>query len=189
MLRCLVHALRVAADKATRPLASMWPDQRGVSAIEFSLFAGMLSISVLNVVDISAYIYKRMEAENATQMGAQAAWKACNVNQLPATTNCPGLNSAITKAIQSTSLGSAVSLQAGSPTEGYYCLNDSGTLQHVSSVSSRPTDCSAAGHPDAQPEDYIQISTSFAYAPLFPGITVAGAFTTPITKTSWMRLD
>ena len=166
-------------------------DQRGTSAIEFSFFAGLLSLGLLNMTDVSVYIYQRMEVENASQMGAQAAWKTCNPNnnQIPATTNCPGLTTAITNAVQSTSLGTSVSLQSGSPAEGYYCVNSSGALQYVSGVSSKPANCTAAGMSSLQPGDYIQITTTFAYAPLFPGITVAGNFATPITKSSMIRLQ
>ena len=164
-------------------------DQRGVSAIEFSFFAGLLAFGMLNTADISIYMYKRMQLENATQMGAQAAWKTCNTDQLPATTSCPGLAAAITKAVQSTSLGANVSLQAGSPSEGYYCLNSSNALQYVSDATKMPANCSAAGMPDLQPADYIKITTKFDYAPLFPGITVASTFVTPITKTAMMRLE
>lgn len=166
-------------------------DQRGASAIEFSFFAGLLSLGLLNMTDVSRYVYQRMEVENASQMGAQAAWKTCNPNnnQIPATTNCPGLTTAITNAVQSTSLGTSVSLQSGSPAEGYYCVNSSGALQYVSDVSSKPTDCTTAGMSSLQPGDYIQMTTTFAYAPLFPGITVAGNFATPITKTSMIRLQ
>lgn len=174
-------------DRAIRLAA----DLRGTSAIEFSFFAGLLSLAVLNVTDISVYIYKRMEVENATQMGAQAAFKTCDPSNgyLPATTNCPGLNTAITNAIQSTSLGSQVKLQSGSPSEGYYCINSSGSLQYVSSVSQRPSDCSAVGTATLRPEDYIKISTTYAYTSMFPGVSVAGAFTTPITNTATIRLD
>jgi Flp pilus assembly protein TadG len=166
-------------------------DTRGTSAIEFSFFAGMLSLAVLNITDISVYIYKRMEVENATQMGAQAAFKTCDPSNgyLPATTSCPGLTTAITNAIQSTSLGSLVTLQSGSPSEGYYCVNSSGSLQYVSAVSQKPADCSAAGMASLQPGDYMRITTSFAYSPMFPGVSVAGAFATPITNTATIRLD
>jgi hypothetical protein len=58
----------------------------------------------------------------------------------------------------------------------------------MSDVSSKPTDCSAAGSPGLQPGDYISISTTFAYAPMFAGITVTSTFTTPITRTALMRL-
>ena len=70
-------------------------DQRGVAAIEFGVFAIFLSLTLANVADVSIYIFQRMQAENATQVAAQAAWKACDLSQLPAITNCPGLATAI----------------------------------------------------------------------------------------------
>jgi Flp pilus assembly protein TadG len=162
-------------------------DSRGTSAIEFAFIAPFLIIALLNVSDISIYIFQRMQVENAAQMGAQAAWKTCSLAQLPATTNCPGLNQAVQTAVQSTSLGTRVSL-SGSPSEGYYCVNASNALQYMSGVGSKPSDCSSAGAPSGQPGDYIQVTTTFPYAPLFPGISVGGAFSTPINRTALMRL-
>src|SRR5438045_3985867 len=108
-----------------------------------------------------------MQAENATQVAVQAAWKACDLPKLPAMTNCPGLTLAIQNAIHSTSLGTRISLVSGSPSEGYYCVNSLNALQYVSDVSSKPADCTAAGTPTLQPGDYIQVHTTFTYAPLF----------------------
>ena len=176
------------AVKFARRTSTIWSDKRGVAAIEFALFAGFLSLAVLNVADVSMYIYQRMEAENATQVGAQAAWKTCDIAHLPASTNCPGLATAVQNAVSSTSLGTRVSLQSNSPSEGYYCVNSANALQYAGDVSSKPADCTAAGMPSLQPGDYIQVQTTFPYAPLFPGITVTGAFATPITRTAMMRL-
>jgi Flp pilus assembly protein TadG len=163
-------------------------ERRGVAAIEFALFAVFLSFAFVNVVDVSIYIYQRMQAENATQVAAQAAWKACDLSHLPATTNCPGLATAVQNSLASTSLGASVSLISGSPSEGYYCVNSSNALQYVSDVSSKPADCTAAGMPSLQPGDYIQVQTTFPYAPLFPGLSVTSTFTTPINRTAIMRL-
>jgi hypothetical protein len=91
--------------------------------------------------------------------------------------------------MQGTSLGNKITLVSGYPAEGYYCVNSSNTLQWVSTVSNPPADCTAAGTPSLQPADYIQITAQYSYAPLFPGITVASAFTTPITQSTLMRLD
>src|SRR5467141_378301 len=93
----------------------IWTDQRGVAAIEFGLFSIFLSLALVNVADVSIYIYQRMQVENATQVAAQAAWKACDLPQLPATVNCPGLTTAVQNALASTSLGTSVALIAGSP--------------------------------------------------------------------------
>jgi hypothetical protein len=90
--------------------------------------------------------------------------------------------------VQSTSLGTRVTLQSGAPSEGYFCLNGSNVLQYVSDVSKQADRLLLDGSPGLQPGDYIQISTTFAYAPMFAGITVASAFTTPITRTALMRL-
>jgi uncharacterized membrane protein len=166
-------------------------DTHGTAAIEFALSAMFLVAGLLNAVDMGFYEYRRMEVENAAEVGAQAAWKTCYDQSfmLPATQNCPGLNAAITTAIHSTSLGSAVTLAPGYPVEGYYCASSTGTLQSVGSLSSKPADCSAAGNSNASPGDYIQVEVSFSYAPLFPGVTVMSAWgVTSISTTSWMRL-
>src|SRR5947209_9836413 len=103
----------------------IWADQRGVVAVEFGLFSIFLSLALVNVTDTSIYIYQRMQVENATQVAVQAAWKACDSSQLPATTHCAALTTALRNAIQSTSLGSSITLVSGSPSEGYYCVNSS----------------------------------------------------------------
>lgn len=164
-------------------------DDRGTAAIEFAGSALLLVIGILNAVDLSFYAIKRMDVENAAEIGAQSAWKACSDStMLPATQNCSGLNAAITTAIQSTSLGTSVSLASGYPTEGYYCVNSSNVLQSVGSLTSKPADCSAVGSASTSPGDYIQVQVTYTYKPLF-ALTVLGASgINSISKTSWMRL-
>ncbi len=163
-------------------------EQHGVAAIEFGLVASFLSISTLNVSDMAVYALDRLEVENAASMGAQSAWKTCDTTHLPATTNCPGLNSAISTAIQSTRLGTNVSLVTGSPAEAYYCVDSSGVLTWVASVSSgKPSNCSTVGVSTNTPGDYITVQVTYTYSPLFTSIT--NLFGNTITKTSWMRLD
>lgn len=165
-----------------------WRAKSGLAAIEFALIAGFLSVAVLNVADIAVFSFDQIQVNNATQMGAQAAWAACDLNHLPATTKCSGMNAAITAAVQSTSLGTAVSLQSNSPAEGWYCVSSGGTLQYMASYASPPADCSAAGNTAVQPGDYVQVQTTYTYAPIFPGLSVASVFPTTITATSYVRL-
>jgi Flp pilus assembly protein TadG len=179
---------RKLALKFAGRTTAIWADQRGVAAVEFGLFVIFLSLALVNVTDVSIYIYQRMQAENATEVAAQAAFKTCDLSQLPATINCPGLTSAVQSAVQSTSLSTSVALISGSPSEGYYCVNSSNALQRVSDVSSKPADCTAAGMPGLQPGDYIQVQTTFTYTPLFPGLSVASTFPTPISRKAMMRL-
>jgi len=178
--------------KLTSSASALQTDERGASALEFAIFAGILAFGLLNTADISIYIYKRMQVENATEMAAQAAWKACDPSKgyLPATLSCPNLTTLMTQAAQSTGLGNQVTIATGSPQEGFYCLNDAGALQHIANASlNPPADCSSTGLPGQQPGDYIQVTTSFSYAPLFPWVTVAGVFPTTIMRTSMMRLN
>jgi Flp pilus assembly protein TadG len=165
-------------------------DRRGTAAVEFALAATLLAYALLNAVDFGYYMYQRMEVENAAEAGAQAVWKTCSdqSTQLPATQNCAGLNTVITTAIQNTSLGTAVSLASGSPTEGYYCVNSSNALQSVGSLSAKPTDCSAVGRSGVAPGDYIKVSVTCAYAPLFSISLMTASGITSINMTTWMRL-
>jgi Flp pilus assembly protein TadG len=178
---------KLAFELAGR-MKAMSADQSGVAAIEFGIFALLLFVALANVVDVTMSLYQRMQAENATQVAAQAAWKACDLPKLPATVNCPGLTTAISNALGSTSLGTRVSLVSGSPAEGYYCVNSSNALQYVSDVSSKPLDCTAAGTPSLQPGDYIQVQTTFTYTPIFPGLSISSTFPSPINRTALMRL-
>ena len=162
-------------------------DRRGIAGIEFALIAGFLCLAIVNVSDVGVYLYKRMQVENAALVGAMSALKACDPSHLPATVNCTGLTASVTAAVQSTSLGSAVSL-SGAISEGYYCVDSSDGLQYMSDVFNKPTDCSAAGMKALQPADYVQVAVTFTYSPIFTGLSVAGLFTTPITKTAMVRM-
>jgi hypothetical protein len=98
------------------------------------------------------------------------------------------MNGAITTAVQSTTLGTNVTVASGYPTEGYYCVNGSGVLTWVSDVNSPPNDCSGAGNAGTIPHDYVKVQTNYTYAPLFPGLSVGSTLPTAITATSWVRL-
>jgi hypothetical protein len=96
------------------------------------------------------------------------------------------MNAAVTTAIQSTTLGTAVSLASGYPAEGYYCVGSSNTLQYQGSVSSPPTACASG----VAPGDYLQVGVTYPYQSLFPGLisVMSASGVTSITKTSWMRM-
>ena len=179
------------ALELARSIKAISVDRRGVAAIEFGIFAPLLFLALANVVDVTIYLYQRMQVQNATEVAAQAAWKTCDLTVLPLTTDCSTLAASVTavqNALASTSLGTAVSLVSGSPSVGYYCVNSSNALQYVSAISSKPADCTAAGTPSLQPGYYIQVQTTYTYTPIFPGMSISGTFPTPINSASLMRL-
>jgi Flp pilus assembly protein TadG len=169
-------------------LARLRHDVRGLAAIEFALIASFMAMSMLNVVDVSLFLYDRLQVNNATQVGAQAAWQACDINHVPVTTKCPGMTAAVTAAVQSTSLGTALQLQSGYPSDGYYCPSSGGTLQYVSDYSSPPANCSAAGNAGLTPAEYVKVQTTYTYTPIFTGLSVVSILPATITATSYVRV-
>jgi Flp pilus assembly protein TadG len=185
----LKHALgRMRSVMIRRSARVLRHHRSGVAALELAVIAPVLTLLVSNLYDFGAYISDRMQVANAGQIGAQAVWQTCDPSQQPATTQCSGLTSAVTAAVQSTSLGNQVSLAAGSPTEGYYCINSSSVLQYMSSVSSKPADCSGAGMAGVQPGDYITVQVTYPFAAQFP-LSIASTLPTPIVMTSMVRIN
>lgn len=183
-------SMSVGVHQFRRLLGCLLRDDHGVAAIEFSLIVSFATVGCLNVADLAVYARDRLEVENAAAMGAEAAIRNCDSLEVPATTNCPALNAAVTAAVQSTGLGTSISLGSGYPKEGYYCVDpNSGVLTYVSDVSSKPANCTAVGASYNTPGDYVEVQTKFTYTPLFPGITVSNAFPGTIIKTAWMRVS
>ena len=163
-------------------------DRKGLAAIEFAIIAGALCVSVLNVSDLAIYLFDDLQVKNAAEMGAQAAWAACDLNHVPVTIRCTGYMNAVANAVHSTSLASAVVLQAGSPQEGFYCVNSASALVYVADPYNPPNDCTAVGTPGNQPGDYLMVKTTYTYTSLFPGMSVVSALPATMTSTAWMRL-
>jgi Flp pilus assembly protein TadG len=145
--------------------------------IEFAFVAPILVVLIINILDFSSLIWDQMEVDYSAQMGAQAAYKTCSCSKCtPAknSTNCPNLNTKVTTAIQSTSLGTGVTLATSSPSEIYYCVSGT-TLQSVATYpSSPPADCSAYGSASV-PGDYIEVDVTYSYSPTFAGLSLASA--------------
>jgi Flp pilus assembly protein TadG len=150
-------------------------DHDGNVMIEFALIAPVLVVLIMNILDFSMLIWARMQVDYSAQMGGQAAYRTCSTVTPPVTTNC-NLDAAVTTAIQRTSLGTAVTLASGYPTETYYCVSGT-TLQSVATYpAARPADCSAYGSSSA-PGDYIEVDVTYSYAPTFAGLSLASSQT------------
>ena len=162
--------------------------QSGAAAVEFALILGLLAIPILNVMDFALYAWDRMQVDNAAQVAAQAVRTACPLTQLPATTKCPGMAAAVTLAAHSTSLGPNVTVT--NTAEHYYCITSGGTLTQVATPpTAPPSDCSGnGGSANDRPGDYVLITTSYTYTPLFPAVSIVGSLPSPIVRQAWMRL-
>src|SRR5258708_34089945 len=58
-------------------------DQSGVAANRFGLFAIFLSFGLVNVLDVTIYLYQPLQSGNATEVAAQAVGKACDLTRRP----------------------------------------------------------------------------------------------------------
>jgi len=181
------HAFRRPTDRRV----CLWEVRKtndGNVMIEFALIAPILLVLIMNILDFSMLIWAQMQVDYSAQMGARAAYTTCSTGTLPATTNCTNLTTKVTTAAQATSLGTAVSLASGYPSETYYCVSGT-TLQSVGGYSSPPSsfDCSAAGNASTKPGDYIEVDVTYAYAPTFSGLSLASART--LTAKAIQRLN
>jgi len=175
-----------------RPLVRRYcAQQKGAAAAEFALVLSLLTLPILNVVDFAFYVWDRMLTDNASHIAVQAAWATCDTAaKLPATSNCTGLNTAVTAGAQSTTLGNRVSVT--STQEGYYCVTTGATPSLVlvaTPPTAPPANCGGnGGSASDKPGDYIRVTVSFTYAPIFPGLSIVSQLASPINRTGWMRL-
>ena len=171
-------------------LRRLLKDCGGAAAAEMALVLPGIAFIALNVVDLSTYVYEKMQLDLAAQEAVGAARVLCDTAaELPAKSNCGStLTSTMTAAAQSTSLGTAVTITATG--EVYNCADSTGTFVQVANYDATPpATCTASvSGSTSAPGDYISATASYAYVPLFPGASVASALTTPITRTAWLRL-
>jgi len=181
---------------------SFWRNTSGAAAVEFVLWTGIMVIPILSAVDIAYYAYQRMQVEVAAQAAVQAAFHSCDpMTQLPAASKCAGVLANMTAAAQSTTLGTAVTF-ATAPVEGYYCVDNAyqmvlmGTSEPILAAGGtaptvpNPFSCaSVVPGSNSQPGDYVSVTVTHSFTPIFSGISVAQLLSTEIHRTAWMRLS
>lgn len=164
-------------------------DSSGLATIEFAIATTVLVLGLLNGLEVARWSFQRMEIRNAVHVAAHAAWNACDTKHLPAKTNCSGLSSAITAAVNSTSLGAPTT--GPTTTEGYYCLTSAGALKKEADyTATKPTNCSAESDSSHTPGDYLVVTASYTYSPMFgASLTVGHLMPTTLSATSMIRLQ
>jgi Flp pilus assembly protein TadG len=191
---------------------------RGAAAVEFALALFLLTIPIMNVVDLAFYAFTWMQTQNAAQMGAQAAFSNCNTSKsLPASVACYQTTSAnnmtlydvVAQGVQETALNGTVKLVSNQVTDGYFCSSsanvltqvgglgyayaDSGTIGSSPSGSdTAPTDiASCSGYQDttAVPGEYIVVNVTHSYQPIFGLVSVASLLPSVMNATAYVRVD
>jgi Flp pilus assembly protein TadG len=167
-------------------------DKSGLATIEFALASTALTIGLLNGLEVARWSLQRMQMANAVHSATLAVWNACDTKHLPAISNCSGLNSAISTGLQTTSLGTAVTLATNYPQEGYYCINTSGVLIKAANYNATtiPSDCSTYSDSSHAPGDYVLVQATYNYTPLISSslLSVGSSLPSTFTSTGWIRL-
>lgn len=179
-----MSAPRIRLRWARRFLA----DTRAVAAGEMALVLPIVGFITLNIVDLATYMYSKMQVDLAAEQAAGAVRKLCL--DTPASSCGTTYATQMTAAAQKTTLGNRVTL-VGTPTEKYYCADASGNLVLVATPPTAPpaTCTSVVSGSTAKPGSYIKAVSSYTYAPIFPGVSVASYLSTPVQSAAWMRLQ
>ncbi|HEV7157543.1 MAG TPA: TadE/TadG family type IV pilus assembly protein [Caulobacteraceae bacterium] len=173
----------------------------GAAAMELALCLGLLILPTLNVIDLAVYAYCQMQTHNAAEMAVEAAFSDCAeaqylpaTNQLPNGPKCTASSSiykiaatdVVSAAINETTLANSVSLS--SLVEGFYCATTLNTIVAVASTAQTCSGAANAADSSATPGDYVVVTATYHYTPMFKGITVSSLLPTTITRTAYMRL-
>lgn len=168
----------------------LFADTSGLAGMEFALATTVLVVGLLNGLEVAQWSMQKMELNNAVHSATMAVWSACDIHHVPAMTNCStAMNTAITNGLQSTSLGTHVTLDTA--TEGYYCAGG-GVLTKVAAYDATtvPSDCSSVSNDKSHaPGDYVVVKANYTYTPLFgSSLTVGNTLPTALTSTGYIRL-
>ena len=160
-------------SKLDRPSGRWLADRSGAAAVEFAIWLAVIAYPLLNTIDLGLYVFRTMEVSNAAQMAVQAVYNQCSQGySSPYKTNCtPVLSNAETEGAQSTSLGSAVTISDTSE-----CLNGAVT-------SGAQTAC------PTNSGDYIAVTVSYTYVPMFRGASIVNLLNTTVSRTHWTRMS
>jgi len=128
-------------------------NNRGVAAVEFSIFAPMFILMALVTADLAFGIYSKMRVENAAQFGSEYA-AAYGIDDV----------AAITNAVLSYSSIAGLSV---APQPFYGCPSDTGIV---------PAD-STSTCPDGPVGYYMSVSTQGTYKTILPYPVVPNSYT------------
>jgi hypothetical protein len=92
-------------------------------------------------------------------------------------------------AAQATSLGSDVTLNTASA--AWYCADAGSELVNVAAIESTPpADCSGVlSGSTARPGEYISVTASYTFSPIFAATSVAALLPSNIQRTAWIRMQ
>ena len=144
---------RARGRPALRSVAALLARERGASLVEFALMIPFLALLLLGVIDFGRAYYVKVEVGNAAYTGA-----------LYGTQNYTDITG-----MQNAAVGDAPDVSGVTATAAYGCECSDGT-NPVASCTSQPS-CST------NVVNYVQVTTTAVYKPIFPWPGIPGAMT------------
>jgi len=157
-------------------------DRSGAGALELGLAAPLLTALCVGIVDFGFAYRKQLQLSGVIDAGAQYAFTE---GQTETGTTLDNDVSGFISAISPLALSSVTVVFNNNDTNSndYYCL--SGNPATYSGPYSRGASCEDGSGSTAG--EYVSVSASFTYTPLFPADKVF--FSNPFTQTVYVRLQ
>ena len=160
--------------------ATTWArEERGAAAVEFTAWMVIILWPLLNVVDLGLYVYQKMQVNNAGQAAVAQVFNNCGQTTVsPILTNCSS-----TKVTNGANSGAYSTTLGNSVTVAYKTECVGGTLKTGGdpSVTACPSGMSTG--------DYIGVTVSYTYQPLFRNVTVTSILNSSMGSIAWMRMS
>lgn len=169
-------------------------DCRGAIAAETALVSGFLVVLIAQVLDFGWFAYCSVQVRMAAQAAAAESAVVCTQDfMLPATVNCgSGLKSKMQTAANEVSIGGAITIADADLKEAYYCPDpdSNNALVKVGEVTDdpKPADCTAVGSPKDTPGDFVHVTVTYTFTPLFPGLSAISYSGNTMKSEGWMRV-
>jgi hypothetical protein len=162
------------------PSLSQWArEERGAAAVEFVAWMVIVLWPLLNVCDLGLYVFQKMQVDNAGQAAVTQLFNNCGQTTVsPILANCSSTKVAngLSSGVSSTSLGANVT--APYKTE---CVGGALRSGGDPGVTACPSGMTTG--------DFIGVTVSYTYHPLFPNLTVTSIMPSAMGRTVWMRMS
>jgi Flp pilus assembly protein TadG len=169
---------------AKRTTSAMWQAIRsatvetdGAALVEFTLFATMLVVMCIYIMDFGFYFFRSMQVQNAAQAGAQYVIDNSSTG-CPASSSSTQIESAVTNATPFNVTAAATLYYGCASSSSPYTLTANGN----GSCTTAPPNCGDGFAPAC----YWKVSATGTYNTFVPyGLLSNGSYT--FTKSTWVR--
>jgi Flp pilus assembly protein TadG len=136
--------------------------EEGAALLEFTIFAPIIIVLILGVVDFGLYIYRNVQVQNAAQAGAEYAiahgFSAASISSAVTNAACYPSGSCV--------FTSTITVPSGSPSRFCGCPSNTGVTQIAAGACTAGMLCSGGSSPGT----YVNVQAQAAYSTTLPSV-------------------